>query len=281
MMCNMKTEHTIYFQDSRDLSTIPDNSVHLIITSPPYWDRKDYGHENQIGYNQSYEEYLNAIESVLFECYRVLHPGCKICINIGDYYCSTKDYGRYKIKAIESNIIFAGENIGFDLVSRIIWQKICRCNPSGGCNLMGSIYYPRNGIVKLDFEHILIFKKLGKGPKVSKEIKEQSKLTLEEWTKYFNGHWNIPGSKNSDHPASFPLEIPKRLIKMYSFAGETVFDPFLGSGTTSLAALLLNRNSIGFEINKKDYWPVIKKNFGLYFYDKNYKIELKDSKTGV
>jgi site-specific DNA-methyltransferase (adenine-specific) len=277
----LKTEHTIYFQDSRDLSNIPDNSVHLIITSNPYWNRKDYGHENQIGFGQTYEEFLNDLECVWSECYRILHPGCKMCINVGDYYCSTKEFGRYKIISIESDITLACESIGFDLVSRIIWQKICRSNPSGGCNLMGSIYYPRNGIVKLDFEHILIFKKLGKAPKISKEIKEQSKLTLKEWTKYFTGHWKFPGTRNKDHPASFPLELPKRLIKMYSFVGETVFDPFLGSGKTSLAALLLNRNSIACEINKKEYWPVIKKNFGLFFYNSDYKFIIKDRKTGV
>ena len=137
---------------------------------------------------------------------------------------------------------------------------------------MGSIYYPRNGIVKLDFEHILIFKKLGKAPKISKEMKAQSKLTLDEWKTYFSGHWTFPGTRNKDHPASFPLELPLRLIQMYCFVGETVFDPFVGSGMTNLAARLLNRNSIACEINKKDYWPVIKKNFG----DKKYKIEVHD-----
>lgn len=99
---------------------------------------------------------------------------------------------------------------------------------------------------------------------------------LEEWTTYFNGHWKIPGTRNDKHPASFPLEIPKRLIKMYSFVNEVVFDPFLGSGTTSLAALLTKRNSIGSEINKKKYWPVIQENFGIYLYDKNYKISVEE-----
>jgi len=271
----MQTEHKFYFQDSRELSFLEDNSIHLIVTSPPYWDRKDYGHEDQIGYNQTYEEYLNNLDAVWSECYRVIHPGCKMCVNIGDYYCSTKDYGRYKIISIESDIIIACERLGFDLVSKIIWQKISRCRPSGGCNLMGSIYYPRNGIVKLDFEYILIFKKLGKAPKVPKEIKERSKLSLNEWTTYFSGHWRIPGTRNDSHPASFPIELPKRLIKMYSFINEVIFDPFLGSGNTSLAALLTKRNSIGSEINKKKYWPVIKENFGLYFFDNNYKITIE------
>jgi len=251
----------------------------LIVTSPPYWNRKDYNHPDQIGYNQSYEEYINDLGLVWEECYRILYSGCKLCINIGDYYCSTKEHGNYKIISIESDIIFICEDLGFDLVSKIIWQKTSRCNPSGGCNLMGSIYYPRNGIVKLDFEYILIFKKSGQGPKISKDIKQQSRIALEEWTEYFSGHWKIPGSRNDKHPASFPLEIPLRLIKMYSFVNEVVFDPFLGSGMTSLGALLTKRNSIGIEVNKKNYWPVIQGNFGLYRYDKDYEIIIDNKKV--
>lgn len=274
----MQTEHKIYFQDSRDLSNIPDNSVQLIITSPPYWNRKDYDHENQIGYNQTYEDYVEDLNQVWSECYRVLHPGCKMCVNIGDLYTRTIEYGRHKIISIRTDVIKYCESIGFDFLGAIIWQKINRCHPTGGCNLMGSVYYPRNGIVKLDYEHILLFKKLGKAPKVSKEIKEKSKITLKEWITYFTGHWKIPGTKNIDHQATFPLEIPKRLIKMYSFVGETVLDPFIGSGTTTLASRILKRNSIGIEINK-DFLPIIKEKIGYLqpglFKDCNFKIFLE------
>ena len=139
----------------------------------------------------------------------------------------------------------------------IIWQKVTTCNTTGGATIMGSFPYPRNGIIKLDYEFILIFKKLGDPPKVSREIKEKSKLTTEEWNEYFYGHWNFPGERQDKHLAMFPEELPKRLIKMFSFVGDTVLDPFLGSGTTCLAAKNLNRNSVGYEINK-DFLPAIK-----------------------
>ncbi len=143
----------------------------------------------------------------------------------------------------------------------IIWQKVTTCHTTGGATVMGSFPYPKNGIIKLDYEFILIFKKYGNPPKVKDEIKEQSKLTLEEWNQYFSGHWNFPGEKQDKHLAMFPEELPRRLIKMFSFVGETVLDPFLGSGTTSLAVIKLNRNSIGYEINE-DFLPIIREKLG-------------------
>jgi site-specific DNA-methyltransferase (adenine-specific) len=139
----------------------------------------------------------------------------------------------------------------------IIWQKVTTCNTTGGATIMGSYPYPRNGIIKIDYEFILIFKKYGTPPKVSREIKEQSKLSQEDWNQYFNGHWHFSGEKQDRHLAMFPEELPRRLIKMFSFVGDTVLDPFLGSGTTSLAAKNLARNSIGYEINE-DFLPIIK-----------------------
>jgi site-specific DNA-methyltransferase (adenine-specific) len=146
--------------------------------------------------------------------------------------------------------------MGLDYMGAIIWQKVTTCNTTGGATIMGSFPYPRNGIIKIDYEFILIFKKLGTPPKVSKDIKKKSKLSMEEWNQYFYGHWNFSGEKQDKHLASFPEELPKRLIKMFSFVGDTVLDPFLGSGTTSLAALRLSRNSMGYEINE-DYLPTI------------------------
>jgi site-specific DNA-methyltransferase (adenine-specific) len=139
---------------------------------------------------------------------------------------------------------------------------------------MGSFPYPRNGIVKLDYEFILIFKKLGKPQKVSKQVKEQSKLSKEEWNQYFYGHWNFSGEKQNQHLAPFPEELPKRLIKMFSFVGDTILDPFLGSGTTSLAALSLSRNSIGYEINH-EYRDTIQRRLrkNVSVFEKNAKID--------
>ncbi|MDP2766706.1 MAG: DNA methyltransferase [Candidatus Methanoperedens sp.] len=244
------------------MKEVPDESVHLMITSPPYWQLKDYGNGKQIGFNDTYEEYINNLNLVWNECHRVLHKGCRMCINIGDQFARSVYYGRYKVIPIRTEIIKFCESAGFDYMGAIIWQKVTTCNTTGGATVMGSFPYPRNGIIKLDYEFILIFKKYGDSPKVSKEIKEQSKMTQEEWNQYFTGHWNFSGEKQDKHLAMFPEELPRRLIKMFSFVGDTVIDPFLGSGTTSLAAKNLNRNSIGYEINE-NFSPIIEEKLGV------------------
>jgi DNA modification methylase len=243
------------------MAEVADESVHLVVTSPPYWQLKDYGNGRQIGFDDSYETYVNSLSLVWSECHRVLAKGCRLCVNIGDQFARSVYYGRYKVIPIRTEIIKFCETIGFDYMGAVIWQKVTTCNTTGGATIMGSFPYPRNGILKLDYEFILIFKKHGTGPAVSKGIKEQSRLTIEEWNQYFAGHWNIPGERQDDHLAMFPEEIPRRLIRMFSFIGETVLDPFLGSGTTSLAARNLGRNSIGYEINP-EFVRVIRKKLG-------------------
>ena len=261
------------------MDAVDDESVHLVVTSPPYWQLKDYGPKQQIGYNDSYQDYINNLNLVWNECYRVLHKGCRLCVNIGDQFARSVYYGRYKIIPIRTEIIKFCETVGFDYMGAIIWQKVTTCNTTGGATIMGSFPYPRNGIVKLDYEFILIFKKLGKPPKVPKQIKEQSKLSKEEWNQYFYGHWNFSGEKQNQHLAPFPEELPKRLIKMFSFVGDTVLDPFLGSGTTSLAALNLSRNSIGYEINP-EYRDAIQQRLqkNLSVFEKEAKIEVVEQK---
>lgn len=251
------TNHKIVFGDSRKMSQIPDKSVQLIITSPPYWQLKDYGVEDQIGFNDSYEEYINNLNLVWKECNRVLSDGCRLCINIGDQFARSVYYGRYKVIPIRTEIIRFCETLGMDYMGAIIWQKATTMNTSGGGAIMGSFPYPRNGILKMDYEFILLFKKLGNAPKPTMEQKKASEITKEEWNQYFSSHWNFNGVKQYGHIAMFPEELPKRLIKMFSFVGETVLDPFAGSGTTSLAAKHLGRNSIGYEINK-EFEPFIR-----------------------
>jgi len=257
----MKTNHKVITGDSRNMAELKNNSVHLVITSPPYWQLKDYGSLDQIGFNDSYENYINNLNLVWKECFRVLNDGCRLCINIGDQFARSVYYGRYKIIPIRTEIIKFCETIGFDYMGAIIWQKATTMNTTGGATIMGSFPYPRNGIIKLDYEFILIFKKLGVSPFVSKEIKEESKMSKDEWNQYFNGHWNFNGAKQDKHLAMFPEELPKRLIKMFSFVGDNVLDPFLGSGTTTFAAKNLNRNSVGYEINN-NYLPTIKEKIG-------------------
>nr|DAX06483.1 MAG TPA: Helicase of the snf2 rad54 family [Caudoviricetes sp.] len=243
------TTHTLINGDSRNLSLIPDKSVHLIITSPPYWQLKDYGNNDQIGFHDSYESYINNLNIVWSECFRILHDGCRLCINIGDQFARSVYYGRYKVIPIRTEIIRFCETLGMDYMGAIIWQKQTTMNTTGGGAVMGSFPYPRNGILKIDYEFILVFKKQGKAPVPTAEQKQGSIMTKEEWNKYFASHWTFGGAKQDGHIAVFPEELPHRLIKMFSFVGETVFDPFMGSGTTALAARNLQRNSIGYEIN--------------------------------
>jgi len=247
--------------DSRKMVEVKNNTIDLVVTSPPYWHIKDYGIEGQIGYGQSLHEYLKNLFIVWRECFRVLKPGTRLCINIGDQFLRSIIYGRYKIAPLHSEFISQCEKIGFDYMGSIIWQKKTTMNTTGGASVMGSYPYPPNGIIEIDYEFILIFKKPGKRA-VPWGIKEKSKLTKEEWNEYFLGHWHFPGERQICHEAMFPEELPKRLIKMFTFVGDTVLDPFLGSGTTNKASLNLDRNSIGYEINE-GFLPAIKKKVGM------------------
>jgi len=275
----MQTHHKIITGDSRRMAEVPDESVHLVVTSPPYWQLKDYGNSQQIGFDDSYETYINNLNLVWSQCHRVLAQGCRLCVNVGDQFARSVYYGRYKVIPIRTEIIKFCETVGFDYMGAVIWQKVTTCNTTGGATIMGSFPYPRNGILKLDYEFILIFKKYGTAPTVSKEIKEQSRLTTEEWNTFFAGHWNIPGEKQDDHLAMFPQEIPRRLIRMFSFVGDTVLDPFLGSGTTCLAARNLARNSVGFEINP-EFIGIIRRKLGadkeLLFPDASFEFPVQD-----
>ena len=241
----------VVFGNSRRMPELNNESVDLIITSPPYWQIKNYGASGQIGYGQDLHSYLKDIYSVWEECFRTLRKGGRFCLNIGDQFARSVIYGRYKVIPLHSEFISQCEKIGFDFMGSIIWQKKTTMNTTGGATVMGSFPYPPNGIVEIDYEFIHIFKKQGENKKVSNEIKKASVLSKEEWKEYFSGHWYFGGVKQIEHEAMFPEELPKRLIKMFSFVGDTVLDPFLGSGTTLKAALSLKRNGIGYEINKK------------------------------
>ena len=257
------THHKIYFADSQSMPELDDESIHLVVTSPPYWCIKDYQHEGQIGFEQSYEEYLEALTLVLQECHRVLHKGCRMAINIGDQYLRAAEHGRYRVQPIPADLSVIGRQIGFDFMGNIIWRKVTTTNTTGGCSMMGSIYFPKDGHITYEHEYILVFRKLGKWAKPSEEAKENSRLTLEERSRWFRGMWDdLPPERQNGHVAMFPVELPRRLIKMYSFWGETVLDPFLGSGTSSSAAASEGRDSVGYEINR-DFEPIIRQKLGL------------------
>jgi len=239
----------VYLGDSRAMTDVEDGAVDLAVTSPPYWHIKDYGVPGQIGYGQSLHEYLKDLYHAWRECFRVLREGARLCINVGDQFARASVYGRYKVIPLHAEFINQCEHLGFDFLGAIIWQKKTTMNPSGGAVVMGSYPFPPNGIVEIDYEFILIFKKPGQSKKVAPEIKAASRLTKAEWKEYFAGHWHFGGVRQAGHEAMFPEELPRRLIKMFTFVGDTVLDPFLGSGTTVKAALDLARNAVGYEIN--------------------------------
>jgi site-specific DNA-methyltransferase (adenine-specific) len=260
-MRSAQTTHTVINGDCRDMKQCGDKSVDLIVTSPPYWQLKDYGNGNQIGFDDSYETYVNNLNLAWQECFRVLKDGCRLCVNIGDQFARSVYYGRYKVIPIHSEVIRFCESVGFDFMGQIIWQKTTTTNTTGGASIMGSFPYPRNGVVKLDFEYILLFKKQGTAKKPTSEQKDSARMTTEEWNTYFTGHWTFPGARQDKPLAMFPEELPRRLIKMFSFPGETVLDPFVGSGTTASVAKTLGRHSVSYEINP-DFIPLITDKIG-------------------
>lgn len=255
---DFKPEANIHIGDSTNMKEVPDGSVQLIITSPPYGALKDYENDGQIGLNQSYQGYIENLNEVWKECIRVLGPDGKLCINImplfesGDQTPFKRRVTHTAISDIENFMNATGEMFTLALY---IWdkRKIVRFSS------FGSYPYPTNIFSTFPYEWIIVFCKKGKRNGVSKEIKEKSKLTQKEWADWaINSFWEMQPAKakTEGHPAPFPKELPHRLTKLYSFYGDTVLDPFMGTGTTAEAALSLGRNVIGYEINP-EYQPLI------------------------
>ncbi len=248
---NEPSQVRVFQADSRSMQEVADESVALVVTSPPYWHLKDYGVAGQLGFGQTLHDYLRGLYQVWQEAYRVLQPGRRLCVNIGDQFARAVVYGRYKVIPLHAEVIAQAEQIGFDYMGAIIWQKKTTMNTTGGATVMGSYPFPPNGIVEIDYEYILLFKKPGRAPRVPREVKEASRMSKEEWKAFFSGHWVFGGARQVEHEAVFPPELPRRLIKMFSFVGETVLDPFAGSGTTLEQAALLQRHAIGYEIHPR------------------------------
>lgn len=245
-----KTVHRFIQGDARQMSFIPNGSVHLVVTSPPYWTLKEYADSPaQLGHVADYEEFLDCLRQVWAECFRVLVPGGRLVCVVGDVCLSRREHGRHLVMPLHADICVICRRLGFDNLNPIIWHKIANANfeVNNGTKFLGKPYEP-NAIIKNDIEFILMQRKPGGYRKPTEEQRDLSRMTKEEYDEWFRQFWTITGASTKNHPAPFPLELAHRLVRMFSFVGDTVLDPFLGSGTTSLAAMRCGRNSIGVEI---------------------------------
>ena len=247
------TTQKLYRGDARDLSMIADNSVHLVLTSPPYFNLKEYQRgKNQLGIIDDYQGFVDELEKVWKECFRILVPGGRIVCIVGDVCLSRKKYGRHAVMPLHSDIAVTCRRIGFDNLNPIFWHKISNAKFEANTNssILGKPYEP-NAIIKNDMEYILMERKPGGYRKPTTQQREESKIDKEDFHNWFSQIWEMPGaSTRNGHPAPFPLDLATRLVKMFSFVDDTVVDPFCGSGTTMIAAMQNNRNSIGIETEK-------------------------------
>ena len=245
------TIHRLINGDARNLAFLDDESVHLVVTSPPYWNLKRYNENpDQLGHVQDYEAFLNELEKVWRQVFRILVPGGRLVCVVGDVCVARRDFGRHLVFPLHADICVICRRLGFDNLNPIIWHKISNASyeVSNGSKFLGKPYEP-NAIIKNDMEFILMQRKPGGYRKPTDAQRDASRISKEEFNRWFQQIWNIPGASTRHHPAPFPLELATRLVRMFSFSGDTVLDPFCGSGTTMVAAFRTGRNSIGIEID--------------------------------
>lgn len=250
----LPTKHRLFQGDSRDLSFIPDASVHLVVTSPPYWTLKKYrDHEDQLGDIEEYEMFLDELDKVWKHCYRVLVPGGRLVCVVGDVCLSRRrNKGRHTVVPLHASIQERCRRIGYDNLATIIWYKIANAafEASGnGGGFLGKPYEP-NAVIKNDIEFILMERKPGGYRKPSVTNRVLSVISDRNHKEWFQCIWSgVTGASTRNHPAPFPEEIAERIVRMFSFAGDVVLDPFMGTGTATVAAAKWGRNSIGVEID--------------------------------
>lgn len=246
-----KTVHRLVKGDARELAFLDDSSVHLVVTSPPYWNLKRYNENpDQLGHIQDYEVFLFELEKVWRHVYRILVPGGRLVCVVGDVCVARKKFGRHLVFPLHADICVICRRIGFDNLNPIIWHKIANASyeVENGSKFLGKPYEP-NAIIKNDMEFILMQRKPGGYRQPTKEQRDASRIDKESFDRWFQQIWNIGGASTKKHPAPYPLELATRLVRMFSFVGDTVLDPFCGSGITMVAALRSERNSIGVEID--------------------------------
>jgi site-specific DNA-methyltransferase (adenine-specific) len=252
LMEETPTVHRLVQGDARDLSFIPKESVHLVVTSPPYWTLKRYNDsEGQLGHVAEYETFLSELNRVWRESFRILVPGGRLVCVVGDVCLSRRENnGRHTVVPLHSDISVACRKIGFDNLNPIIWHKISNASyeVSNGSKFLGKPYEP-NAIIKNDIEFILMQRKPGGYRQPTQQQRQSSMIPKDKFAKWFQQFWNLTGASTKEHPAPFPLELASRLVQMFSFTEDTVVDPFCGTGTTMVAALKHGRNSIGVELD--------------------------------
>jgi site-specific DNA-methyltransferase (adenine-specific) len=246
------THHLVHNGDGRDLDWIGSESLHLVVTSPPYWTLKEYpANPSQLGAITNYEDFHNELDKVWTHCYRVLVPGGRICCVIGDVCIARRrNLGRHMVLPLHADIAVRCRRIGFDYLTPILWHKIANASyeVENGSSFLGKPYEP-NAIIKNDVEYIVMLRKPGGYRKPTDYQRRESRLSKEEHSAWFRAFWSdVRGESTRYHPAPFPEELAFRLVRMFSFVGDTVLDPFMGTGTTLLAAARCGRNSIGVEI---------------------------------
>lgn len=264
----LPSTHRLLLGDSRYLDDIPEKSVHLVVTSPPYWTLKKYlSATGQLGDIEDYEEFLRELDQVWQHIYRVLLPGGRLVIVVGDVCLSRRRNGRHQVFPLHASIQDHCRTIGFDNLAPIIWYKIANAAleaTGNGTSFLGKPYEP-GGIIKNDIEFILMQRKSGgyRSPSINSRV--LSVIPETSHRKWFQQIWSdVKGASTRSHPAPFPLELSERLIRMFSFVGDTVLDPFLGTGTTCIAAANWGRNSIGVEVIPKYYQMAVERIKGLH-----------------
>ncbi|MGH9777098.1 MAG: DNA-methyltransferase [Candidatus Acidiferrales bacterium] len=244
------TTHTIHCGNSTCLDWIADESVHLVVTSPPYWTLKEYpASKGQLGLIADYEEFHDELNKVWRHCYRALVPGGRLVCVVGDVCLARRRHGRHMVMPMHADIVVRCRRIGFDNLTPIFWYKISNAQyeVENGSSFLGKPYEP-NAIIKNDVEFILMLRKPGGYRQPTEEQRAASRLTKEEHQKWFQQIWTLTGESTREHPAPYPEKLAYRLVRMFSFVGDTVLDPFMGLGTTLVAALRCQRNSIGVDV---------------------------------
>jgi DNA modification methylase len=251
------TTHDLFCQDAREMDFLEPNSVHLVVCSPPYWTLKKYREsKGQLGYVEDYNKFLTELDKVWYHCFRALVPGGRLVVVVGDVCLSRrKNKGRHTVVPLHASIQEHCRQIGFDNLQGILWVKIANAayEVENGSGFLGKPYEP-NAVIKNDVEHVLMQRKPGgyRSPSVATRI--MSVISEENYQRWFRVVWHdLPGASTKLHPAPYPVELAERLIRMFSFVGDIVLDPFMGTGSTSIAAARCGRNSIGIEVDAHYY----------------------------